>query len=69
MQAPLPFLTALLQLAPQTVFHPHCCAFLDKTAEPAKLLSDIFGAASSNKEQQSMQVIMRSAAVAPCVFA
>jgi hypothetical protein len=68
MQAPLPFLTALLLLAPQTAFHPHCCAFLAKTAEPAKLLSDIFGVASSDKVQQSMQVILCLAAVAAAAY-
>ena len=51
---------ALLQLAPQAVFHAHCCAFLEKTADAAKLLSDIFGAAGDTT-QQAVQVVHRSA--------
>lgn len=50
---------ALLQLAPHAVFHAHCCAFLEKTADAAKLLSDIFGAAGDTT-QQAVQVVLQS---------
>lgn len=51
---------ALLQLAPHAVFHAHCCAFLEKTADAAKLLSDIFGAAGDTT-QQAVQVVQCTA--------